>query len=190
MTCETVLELLLDAEPSALVPDENTPLGAHLRDCGRCRRLGAQLLADHRLLATGVDTVRQRVRSRQVRRMALVPVFVMAVIALLLVRRQPSAEVRSVAPVVVVGAAPVRPTLNAQRSTENTQRSTLDAQRQALVRAFPKPVPVMPVRFEPSAPRRPTEAVAPAGVTVDPPPGMRAAVMRTGDPKLVVVWLY
>jgi hypothetical protein len=184
MTCDAVLEALLDAEPSALSPNDHSALGAHLRGCARCRRIAAQLEADVRLLATGVEAVNARVRNRRIRRLTIAPAFAAAVMTLLLVRRE--APTVSVVPAVVVSVAPDRePTPPDPRPRPRVSRPA------KLVREFPRPVAVVPVQFErPATPVMSEAVVVSNAVQVDPPPGVRAAILRTGDPKLVVVWLY
>jgi hypothetical protein len=61
----------------------------------------------------------------------------------------------------------------------------------AALRAFPAARPLTTVAMTIPAPvATPAPVVASNAVSVTPPVGTRAVVMQTGDPKLVVVWLY
>jgi hypothetical protein len=193
MTCQSVLEALLDAEPSELAADGRTPLGAHLRGCVRCRRVASQLLADTRLLATAMKTARARRPATRLLRLSLAPGFAVAAMLLVSVARVREDKAPILAPVTME----VAPTLIASTPQDPlppnalTQADREPRGNRTVARAFPRPVPVTPVRLEGTGSPVPMKpALATRTVTVDPPPGTRAAVLHTSNPKLVVVWLY
>jgi hypothetical protein len=187
MTCTQALEALLEADPSDLAGQGGSPLAQHVRACARCRRLAAQVLDDTHLLAS-VELV-PAVRPQPVRRRSWLPALVMpaalaaAIVAIILLQSREAGtnQVTTLTPVTVAGpSAPVPSHESPVTSHEAPQ----------LGKAFPAPVPVAPVRFEktPVIPGLPVTAMKVVAVT--PPPGTRAAVLQTSDPKLVVVWLY
>lgn len=188
MTCDSALEKLLDADPSEFSAGLTTPLGQHLRDCARCRRVAAQLHADTRLLATALTSARVRQPVGRVRRVSLAPALVVAALVFAMIPRSRQVDV----PVAVSMDAPrlpaatvveVSPQPNGPVTGEVDQPT-----RGGELRAYPRAAPVVPVRFARSEP--PAPVVVSSAVTVDPPPGKRATVMHTSNPKLVVVWLY
>jgi hypothetical protein len=192
MTCKSALERMLDAEPYELDADGVTPLGAHLRDCVRCRGVASRLVQDTLLLAHMLPVARVR---RPARRAAstIVPVFVLAAIVMAVMLRSRSDDPRTLttSPVQTAGAvvhasvpSAASPAPNAAASPRRVARA-----RQASFRAFAPAVAVAPVRFEPVASQS-SVTVSPGTVTVTPPAGTRATVMQTSNPKLVVVWLY
>lgn len=193
MTCDSVLEMLLDAEPSELSADGMTPLGQHLLGCGRCRRVAGQLLHDTVRLSFAMHRApAQRPAWRPFQRW-LAPAFVAGAIVLAVVLRALPAET----PVVEQVRPDDRPALvstPAVRVLPNTAAAPparVPRARLGVARAYPRPVPVTPVKLERAAPLVTAEmSVATRGVSVDPPPGTRTAVLHTSNPKLVVVWLY
>jgi hypothetical protein len=201
MTCAEALESLLHAEPSDLAGQGVSPLAQHVRECARCHRLAGQVLADtHTLAATGsFSTARpQRVRRSQWVPLLVAPAVlatVIVAIAVLRPRQIATNEVTSLGPVTVsrgpgsgVGGRDLPVRKVNPRPPTHTPRPALKVQ---LGNAFPKPVPLAPVRLgQPSRVTVDAPVSVAQGVSVAPPPGTRAAVLHTSDPKLVVVWLY
>ena len=192
MTCESALELLLDAEPSEFSANERTPLGDHLRGCVRCRRVAAQLKRDTQGLALAMEAVPVRRPAGRVRQLTLVPVVAMAAIVLtVMLRADPEASV--ITPAVIAAVTPiVAPTVAVIREPRETppsrSRATQHVRRES--RAFARAVPLAPVRLVSTTVSEAPLSVETSGVTVTPPAGTRATVMHTSNPKLVVVWLY
>lgn len=60
MTCETVLERILDADPEELSGETSSPLGEHLWTCARCRTLADEVLEGQAALAAVLAEVRPR----------------------------------------------------------------------------------------------------------------------------------
>lgn len=195
MNCASVLEALLVAEPSELAAEGNTALAIHLHSCERCRRLAGQLLIDTRLLSTAMQASRVAHRRSTRPRYVLAPVGLVATLLVVAVLRTPGeVAAPTIKEVVVTRTLPapvIRDTEPAVTITPIERATPATRARLRSVRAFPSPLPVAPVRFEPFA-----KAIAMAPVVVsptvavDPPAGTRAAVLHTSNPKLVVVWLY
>ena len=191
MTCESALELLLDAEPSEFSANESTPLGAHLRGCVRCRRVAAQLMQDTQRLAVAMEAAVRVRRPTRGRHVTLLPAFAMAalVFAVVLRERPEGASIASVKESVETVAPSVpatiaSPAVNAPIAPARASRGVRHE-----MRSFARAVPLAPVRLVSSNPSM-SLSVASNGVTVTPPPGTRATVMHISNPKLVVVWLH
>ena len=192
MTCQSVLEALLDAEPSELVANAATPLGRHLADCAQCRRVASQLMHESGQLAVAMAAMPVRRHShRRTLQLSFAPALVVAGLVLaVMLRARPDSPtaVRAVekpviaTPYPAAGSKPVMPETKVARA-----RGTIPLQREA--RAFAPAVPVTPMRLARAEPADSSVTVA-HGVRVTTPPGTRATVMHTSDPKLVVVWLY
>ncbi len=202
MTCAEALESLLQADPSDLAGQGRSPLSQHVRECVRCQRLAGQVLDDTHLLASAVSLPTFRPQPPQppqpLRRRQWSPVFVIpaalatAIVAIAVLRPREVATVEKVVSLAPVTVAPVSvAVIKAQVDARAETRAPALPASVHLGKAFPPPVPVAPVRLE-----QPARVVvdAPVGaaqaVAVAPPPGTRAAVLHTSDPKLVVVWLY
>lgn len=182
MTCDRALEALLDAD----LPDVLTgraPLAVHVRDCRRCRAVAQTLATDTQMLAHAVALAPRRPGRSPL--MIALPAAAAAVLLVMVttqdtVRAPGGSRISALEPVVVQPAAPV-----AQAPEPAPVRAT--------PRAFPRANPVMAVKLDAAGPAN-NEASLPASstttVTVAPPAGTRAVVMQTGDPRLVVVWLY
>ena len=192
MTCDSALELLLDAEPGEFSATGATPLGEHLRGCARCRRVAVQLMEDTQRLALAMAAVPVRRRTGRGRHRILAPVLAMATLVVAVLWRARPAEL----PVVpgsprAEQAAPLTaastPVPAAGLAVQPVHASHV---RQVRRRAFARAVPLAPVRLEPVAARTHQLSVEASGVTVTPSPGTRATVMHTSNPKLLVVWLY
>ena len=195
MNCATVLESLLDAELPEIAGDGNSALAAHLGSCARCRRVADQLLVDTRLLATampaGVTSPRV---SRRTRYAVLAPASVVAALLVVTMSRFPR---QADAPAITTQIVPDTTSVAAVSSVPPTLartpavRSTPPRVSARVMRAFPPPVAVVPARMESSLRSRTTIPVSvSSAVSVDPPAGVRAAVLHTSNPKLVVVWLF
>ena len=192
MTCESALEMMLDVEPWEFSANEATPLGDHLRGCVRCRGVAAQLMHDTQRLAVAmaVTASGRRPAGRAVQ-VSLAPAFVVAALAFaVLLRSRPAGTP------VVLESSPADHSVPAPvalpESVPNVDAAparTADV-RPLARRAFARAVPVAPVRLEPSGAAPATRSVKSSDVTVTPPPGTRATVMHTSNPKLVVVWLH
>ena len=187
MTCQSALELLLDAEPGELAATGATPLGEHLRGCARCRRVAAQLMQDTQQLSLALAAVPSRRRPVRVRQLVLVPVMAMATLVFAIL--WPAAPVPS--PVVpdVPRVIPQPPQAVVPAATPDV-RKAVPRSVSPVGRAFARAVPLAPVRLEPSGAPASQLSVETSGVTVTPAPGTRATVMHTSNAKLLVVWLY
>jgi hypothetical protein len=189
MTCEHALGALLDADlPDAI--DGTTPLAAHVRGCARCRRVADQLMADTRLLANAMPVLVASRRRVPARVFVMAPAAVAAMLLVMLtVRRQETATVARVVemPLPVAVDAPGAATIEPVRRTVVTPRVVA-----ARMQAFPRPISVAAaVKLEPPAPAVVEPVVSDSrALLVTPAAGERAVVMNTGNPKLVVVWLY
>jgi hypothetical protein len=197
MTCDQALELMLDADLSDLSVPSATPLGEHLRGCAWCRRVGTTLVADTHSLAAAMAMPIVDRRSRWTRRAyESVPLAVAAGILVMLTvqvwQLSPVVNEPNVLPTVIVNA-PLPPPVAPTRVTPPvpTVKAVVKAAPVAPLRAFPAPRPITTVAMIiPASAATPSPVVASNEVSVTPPVGTRAVVMQTGDPKLVVVWLY
>lgn len=191
MTCESALELLLDAEPSEFSANQPTPLSEHLRGCARCHRVAAQLMQDTRRLAVAMAARPVRHPARRVRRVSLAPALAVAgLLFTVVLRARPGVapavpEPRRVEPAVSPSPAPAPVAPNVAFVPARASFPGHAARR-----AFARAVPLAPVRLVPSAVRAERLSVETSVVTVTPPAGTRATVMHTSNPKLVVVWLH
>lgn len=195
MNCASAIDAILEASPVELAGEGESPLAQHLRGCTRCQRLSSQLLVDTRRLAVAVRSTPALRTSNRARYAPFVPIALVASAILFGVMRAPASnESTALVPPAVPGAfvaavprSPASPVL----PDAGTPRVASAARVSRTPRAFPKPVPVAPVRIaqvEPSS--RPAALQVSRAVSVDPPPGTRATVLHTSNPKLVVVWLY
>jgi len=193
MTCQSALELLLDAEPSEFSANQSTPLGEHLRGCARCRGVAAQLLQDTQGLALAMEAAPVRRPARRVRYLTLAPTFAMAAIVLaVMVRARPDVTAVPVMRAPVPVERPTPPAVTSHSSTPDARVAAASPGRamRREMRAFAPAVPLAPVRLARSEPVAPGAEVSSSGVTVTTPVGTRATVMHTSNPNLVVVWLY
>ena len=189
MTCESALELLLDAEPSEFSANERTPLGEHLRGCVRCCRVATQLMQDTRQLAVAMASESVRRPARRAVPLSFAPALAVAALLLVVVLRarpEASIPVPSVAehvPSALVAPLPATPNVD-------VAPPRVSVPRPAVRRAFARAVPLAPVRLVPGTVAESPLSVKTSGVSVTPPAGTRATVMHTSNPKLVVVWLH
>jgi hypothetical protein len=191
MTCELALEKLLDAEPSEFSANERTPLGEHLRGCAPCRRVAAQLMHDTQQLAVAFGAATVRRPEPRTRRVSFAPAFAVAALAFAVVLR-----VRPAAPPPILEPTRSEPSVPLAVASQSAAPNVTPVAahtpgiRSASGRAFARAVPIAPVRLEPTDLPVSQTSVETSDVTVTPPPGMRATVMHTSNPKLVVVWLH
>jgi hypothetical protein len=144
------------------------------------------LLADTRLLATGLSTVAVR-RRTAVGRYAFVPLAAAATVLVMVSVRWPTSgsvmEVSTRRPSVLVDLMPATPVVAAAPRARFLRPG----------RAYPRAVPVAAVKMnhtELLVAQSATPIPTTREVSVTPPAGTRAVVMQTSDPRLVVVWLY
>jgi hypothetical protein len=191
MTCEVALEKLLDAELSEFSSNERTPLGEHLRACARCRRMAVQLMRDTQQLAVAFGAAAVCRPEPRTRRVSFAPAFVVAALVLAVVLRlRPAGPPAILEPARSAPSAPSAvPSPSAAPNAYPVAAQTPGA-RPASGRAYARAVPIAPVRLEPPDLRVSPTSVETSDVTVTPPPGTRATVMHTSNPKLVVVWLH
>jgi hypothetical protein len=145
MKCRDALAVMLSAEPGELQPDDLTPLGRHLADCARCRRVAAQLRDDTAHLAAMVAVPRVAVRRAPLR---LVPWLAgaAAVTALVVVLRTPPEPDVVIAPPtpsrgIVAAAAPGTPDVEPQLARASGGRDIPVRPRLAALAGTPQPVP-------------------------------------------------
>jgi len=186
MTCQTMLERMLDAEPDELLGRGETALAVHLRECGRCRAVAQQLLQETGALVNAMARDARPVatmaspsagRRRWTRQRAVVgsvlAVAGMVVAALLWSPShgvQPGPATPALAP-----AAPAAAVING---------SPMRAER------YPEERPILAEAVAAAAVTTSPEPLAPARLIVRPPSGVRAAVLQTANPTITVVWLY
>jgi hypothetical protein len=114
MKCDATLELMLEADLEALAGRGRSPVAMHVRECGRCRSIAAQLLADTRVLAAAITTreaellgepwagagagskaMRQPPRARRGKYLMIGSLAAAAALALVVVRRGADERLRS-----------------------------------------------------------------------------------------------
>ena len=203
MICDAMLPHMLDADPGELLGHGDTLLAAHIRGCARCRAVGAQVAADTVALMgelQGRASVPRRVRSQ--RRGTVIAAGALAAAALLataiwisppLPPAPPSATGSTSAPLVpaVVLAPPVAVIAPSHARTALPYAPLghpLGSTAMLVAQQFPTAQPVPPERLgggPAASPRR-----ARVTIHVYPPAGVRAAVLRTANPTITVVWLY
>lgn len=199
ITCDEALEMMLEAEPAELAGQGSSAVAIHLGECARCGAVAMRLLADTRALRETVAAAPGDSRAfarggRRVTRPVVVASALAAAAALIFVLPR-KAEVPGVPGVPVATA---RSTPDARSSaTAAARASSVAPASRALTespaiaaRRFADPVAATPVRFVASQPVTTAEVATPVAVSVTPPPGVRAAVLRTKDPGITVVWLY
>lgn len=214
MSCAQMLDLMLEADPAELAGRGHSALAGHLRECGRCRAVARQIVADTRLLesALAVD-VQRRPRAIEratrapssVRRLGIAAVAA-ATAAIAVLRGVDTVDQRSPSRVVHSAAAqaaePTPPQTGgaaqdvmASRRTARTRTPVTRAAREAAAIpvapvAFPVAVAIEPARFALSNAEDERPVRAEAIASADAAPGKRVAVLRTSDPTVTVYWLY
>lgn len=199
MTCSQMLARLIEGDPDALAGRGNSDVAMHVRKCARCRAVADALLAETRMLAAVVDgaAVVRRIRPTPI----VLTLAAAAAMTFVMLPDQPTEPATvALAPVVAVTPTLIAPVVVAPalRSTPQTapRSATAPAASRPAVASTPAaqhhvasaypaatPMTVSPMRMPSS--ERPYQQVA-----VTPPPGKRAAVMRTSDPAITVVWVY
>jgi len=186
MTCHTMLERMLDAEPGELLGRGETALAVHLRECSRCRAVAQQLLdetgalvnamaRDARLVATVAPPNAGRRRWTRQRALlgGLIAVAGIVVAAFLWSPPrgvQPGQTTATLAP--------------AARPPAVVNGLPIGAER------YPAARPILAEAVAATAVTTSPEPLAPARLIVRPPSGVRAAVLQTANPTITVVWLY
>ena len=216
MNCGAMLEMILEADPTELAGRGDSVLARHLRECGRCRAVAWQILADTRRLelaigATGASSSPSievgAHRGSGARRRLVATVLAAAVTGIAVLRGGGDA-------VEQTGSSPVaRPVV--ARDPDQTIRETpralgdvmtfkrvaspravaLDAARRVVAvpvdaAAFPKAAAVAPARFAVPSAEEGTRVRAAGVAVVDPALGKRVAILRASDPTVTVYWLY
>jgi len=190
MTCSESLEHLLGADLGELSGAGASPVASHMRTCRRCRAVAARLGAETDALASALDAghspLHLRVRRRRSYQRALLATGLAAAIATVVLWPPASTDQRgSPAPPARLAATVVVPPASAK--VVRPVRTSLPATPR---RAYPKPQTLTATRIEPT--RLVVNGVSPpqALVVVEPQAGRRAAILRTADPSVTVVWLY
>lgn len=203
MNCNVALELLLDAEPVELALATESPLVAHLRSCGRCRAVAARLHAETLRLADEVLARRAVPAPRASKWPRWQRVGAVAAAAAILVMFTARTASRSDAPAVAANpqaapvAEPAPPTPLATARTPRADgaiasgRAELQPSVAALVQVVAEPLRSVAASAEAiaSAGLPPQNVADTRGISVVPPPGMRAMVFATRDPGITIVWL-
>ena len=237
MTCASMIDRMLEADLSELTGDGSSPLGAHLRECARCRAIAAQIVRQTAELGRlpGHSTMHIAPRTGTIGRVPRYAAVGIAAATLVLVGRSigrfgppmrdsdPKHTNVAVGSAVTPADAPIadpatpprasvtgsatsgrpRPTSSQPGVSATREQPIVDpgrgiassaataSQRMAVttepvvVPAVPRVDPVSPVRLDPP----PIPSLG-SGVTVDPPAGTRANIIRTANPAVTVVWLY
>lgn len=181
MKCDDALTVMLSAEPRELQPDDLTPLGRHLSDCARCRRVAEQLRDDTAHLAAMVAVPRVSVRRAPLR---LVPWLAgaAAVTALVLVLRTPPEPDVVIAPPtpsrgIVAVSATVTPEVEPEPARTSGGQHSVRRQRRPVASVEPQQSPEgispVPVVAEPLDAPEATLAVA-----FDPPGAVASVPLR------------
>ncbi|HEX7051979.1 MAG TPA: hypothetical protein VF188_17355 [Longimicrobiales bacterium] len=160
MNCNDARERLLEAEPAELAGRGESELAAHLRTCARCAGAAARLLEGQALLDARLAAFRPRASVDQ------------------LLERLPLAAGRVEA--AVAGAS--------GRTSPSRRRLRAAA---AVPLAAAAVVAILVFRREP--PPRPLPVAEPSAGTVPAvrvPAGRDAAIFRTANPKITIVWIY
>jgi predicted anti-sigma-YlaC factor YlaD len=210
MTCNEVLELMLEADAEELEGRGAGAVAQHVRECARCRAVAQAIVSDSQLLAVSVrrsapvDLTTFAARTRFSRR-ALIGGAVAALAASVLfvvlvqngmrayVQADKSFAVVTTVPQLPPGVGPARPGIAVvDVATPGTVSVTLSTPATPLRFADVQPVPA--VRYQPPAGDQTAPAASVADtdrrVRVRPHAGRRATIMRGHNPKVTVVWLY
>ena len=209
MTCSLMLDRMLEADLDELRGWGESVVATHVRGCTRCRDVANQLVRDTGGLSQSIRALPEATPAR--RRSVALPARAAAMaglaaaVVLIVVRNtgrptgshtatsavvmQPVTVSPPVAPsVIVAGVAPRAQTRRASTRVARVVLPTGRAIQPSAVTVEPtaqRAVAVLPVRIAP-APQQPLGNT----VTVEPPAGKRANIIRTDRPGLTVVWLY
>jgi hypothetical protein len=200
MSCTQTLELMLDAAPDELAGRGESALAIHLRECARCRAVADRILADTRALARAIESRAPRSvpRASRTRRTligggALVTTLAAAALVFAVMKRSTSTGTASVArpaPIVVPRAAVAESTppvavARPAAAVDSALLGSIQPQQYAAA------LPVTPTQLTASPVHPPVhDPQDQSDITVTPSAGLRAAVMRTSNPNITVVWLY
>jgi hypothetical protein len=206
MNCNEALELMLEADPDELAGKGSSVVAAHVRTCAKCGAVAARLLADTSALATALEArsaIARRapaLRTRILRPVAVAGTLAAAMVLMVLWRTRRSEAPKATASVELPVSAPVSAKTSAplfapasraptagDSATALPQRSASPAASRRFADAAP--VVAMPVAAT-SVSRSAPASTELAALSVDPPPGTRAAVLHTRNPAITVVWLY
>lgn len=192
MTCTQMLERLIEADPATLAGRGSSDVATHVRECARCRAVADQLLAETRLLASAVE---RGAVVRRIRPIVLAPALAAAAaLAFVMLPDRPTsppATIPSRSPVVSITPVVVTPVVVSPSLTPVVRPSvrpavaSTRAPQPRIAQAYPLATPISATPLAPTPSEISFEQVA-----VTPPPGKRAAVMRTSDPAITVVWVY
>jgi len=200
MNCTLALELLLDAEPAELSLAAESPLVAHLRSCDKCRAVAARLHAETIRLADEVfarralsaPRVAKPTRWQRVAGVAAAAVIIVTFTTRIASRSEAPAVAGNPRPAAVTAepAAPAATAVPALPLAQSTARATPQPSVAGLVQVVAEPQRSVTASAEvASAGSRSQNAGDTRGISVVPPPGMRAMVFVTRDPGITIVWL-
>ena len=218
MNCHSMLSAVLDGDLDELAGMGESALAGHVRQCGRCRAVARQVLDDTRLLrpVLASEAVERapiggaRNVTRQALRVAAGLVLGLLAYFTFRGRAQPPHVRTTIAPAASIPRhgtpASITTAPNVPSAIENPPTMREATSGRVLVAGAQARTPSLSSRpYDPALPVRPTMyAVRREGgiddgmsaphateiVSVHPTPGWRAAVMRTVDPSVTVVWLY
>ncbi|MCG6989398.1 MAG: hypothetical protein LJF06_14645 [Gemmatimonadetes bacterium] len=168
--CTPFRELMLEADPAELRGEGNGALARHLRACAPCARVAALLLEETARLDA-------------------------------LLEEAPHVDVAGILARAGVSSAPPAPAPEAARSATAAARSVPDAVGTRFPRrrlwipmaAAAALAAILLLRVPSVRPPRASVAAAaerPAPPLVEPAAGQNAAILRTDDPEITVIWLF
>jgi hypothetical protein len=183
MTCAECVKQLLESGREEIVRADSSELGRHLMTCPRCRAVADGILGQ----TAGVTRLLGAERSKRKKKRGVAATAGIAICLLagsVTLRSAVRHDVPTMPTKMRVDAAPVVRAV----ATWAPDKKPLGVQ------VFAHPIvahPIAPVVALGSMPEPATEAPShDSEVAVSPPAGVRAAVIRTRDPKITVVWLY
>ena len=210
MNCEAMLVGMLDADPDELEGRGSSAVARHVRTCRKCGAVAGQLLAATHSLGMAVErqaafdfVARTERPSRRLVMGAGVTSLAASILVGLLVQYSLHARITIDPPPrddVTLPRTP--PELASDRTGMITGRiaAPLDP---AVAKGYPAAaLAIEPTRFADATPAvavpvtptpvavTPALADEPGVVSVDPPAGTRAMILRGRNPAVTVVWLY
>jgi len=210
MRCAEAFDAMLVADPSALRGEGESPLAVHVRGCSRCQYAATRI--DRGTAALGaVLRDRQVAPSRRSNPAWAVGGAASAIAAALLifaVLRRPVTE-QAVQPLAAVPR--ISDSSGAVAEASGSREALLTHSRRDVSQELPTldtsvvddaapvdvgvadsaaPIEVDSGAIVPDTASRPIEPAVEATVAVRTQPGQHAAVFRTSDPKITLVWLY
>jgi hypothetical protein len=217
MNCDAMLVRMLDAEPGELEGRGPSALARHVRTCWRCGAVAGRLVAETRALATAVGrpmvpelTVRPARRSRRLVIGAAVTSLAASILVAAFVQYSLHARITVDRPEREGVTLPRTPSELASGRTGTIAARIAAPADSSVTTGYPvEPVALSATRFADAQPVQevplaptpaagaslPAASVAlpaaePAVVSIDPPAGTRATIMRGRNPAITVVWLY